>query len=72
MNREAADVRLERGERGAARDVGDPRAGLDRTGDLADRPVGDAEKPQLAVLAHGQRLARAVAQRSPSRRGPRR
>ena len=52
MNRETADVGVERGEWRAARDVGDPRAGLDRTRDAGDRAVGNAKKPQLGVFAH--------------------
>ena len=52
MHREAANVRVERGERRPARDVGDPRARLDRSGDLADRAVGHAQQAQLPVGAH--------------------
>src|SRR3954447_15247863 len=53
MDREAARVRLERGERRRPGDVRHPRPGLDRARDLGDRAIGDAQQAKLAVLTDG-------------------
>ena len=49
MDAEAARVGSELGERRRTAHVGDPRAGGDVRGRLADRPVGDAEEHELGV-----------------------
>ena len=57
MQPEAADMRVERGERRRAADVRDPRPDGRLGGDLADRAIRNAQEDELRLLGVELRAA---------------